>query len=714
MSTSSPRTNPAKTPSVPKVADVPSRRSVAWRSLTWPIGAGLVGGLLFGFAQSLYLGWGHHLLLAWRRWLDALSYAGLSNAILWAFVGAILGLVCVVLLLVGGLLPRWVRFVGLGLLLLLAVVRALRSWVVAQDTEMELAKLGLHTWMLGMWGYMLVVTSVGCVAARRPKGWFLRRLRAAGRVLCWGAIGVLGVCLGVQWYERPTLMASTARWKVGSAPPLSRSHRPNILFVVIDTQRVDRLGCYGYDRPTTPRLDAFAEDTAVFENCLSAAVWTLPSHASMFTGLFPSEHGAVYGSTVLDPQFKTMAEMLSRLGYDTVAFSNNIWVSPGCGLDKGFHEFVLPMGLYEARGTSVFFLLDEVLYPKRLVGKWLGTATAQDQGAKYTNQLIERWLAGHAREEPFFLFVNYMEPHSPFRPHLPHRKIFVESEGIDASYRHEWIFERLVEFSLLKRDVIASSDWDLVNDIYDAEVRLMDDFVGELLEIVARHVPIDDMLIIITSDHGENLGNHHLIHHSWSVYDTLAHVPLIVRYPKRLGPGRRKELVQTIDILPTVMDAALGKPVPTPSRFGRSLLPEPGASSVTSTRSTDSAPTSTPERVAVVELVGVASPLLDWAVKLDPQFDRGPFDGIYRAIRKGPWKYIVNPDGREELYNVPQDPGELTDLAQDRRDVTQRMARALRAWLKRTKPYPGLGEGRSMSGLDDEARRRLRHLGYVQ
>ncbi len=696
----------------------PGRWSTAGAVLVRAVQVGLIGGVTSGWVQAALPGWRYRsTLMGLREWGDVLSYSGLAHGILCAAQGAIVGTVLLLVVLVSRRVRQGIVPGAAALAVLLAGTTGFAIWPAAAEAGVAMARGLDQTWVPLMVAYwLLAAAGVYAVAHVLARTWIGQAGRSIVRVGFLPAVGVLLICLVVQWLERPRLMAPTTRWQEQAGRPSERRDpRPNVVLVVIDTQRADRLGCYGYSRPTSPRLDALAADAVVFEDCISPAIWTLPAHASIFTGLFPSEHGANWNHQWVDGKLTTMAKVLQQAGYQTVAFSNNVYVSPLTNLARGFDWFVQPWLLHRSRGNSVFGFLAHALYPAGHVGKWLGTLTAQDDGSKLTNQLAARWLDHRDRDRPFFLFINYMEPHDPYHPHLPHRELFIEPNDIGPSYRHAWWPGRF-EFSLLKRDCYTPKELELLNQTYDAETRLQDDYVGQLLEILAERIPLDETLLIVTADHGENLGDYHMIGHAWCVYDTLAHVPLIVRYPKRLRPGRTNELVQTTDLLPTVMDAVNGGPIATPSTFGRSLLPPPGTSSGAST--TASAPASSPAtqpeaRAAVTERMAAYDTGLDKAQAADRRFDRTPFEGVLRAIRQGPWKYIVAEDGREELYNLAADPHETNNLINKCRPVARQLAERLGEWLTRRKPYQGSPTLDGAQRLDDESRRRLRALGYL-
>ncbi len=655
-----------------------------------------------------------------RQWRDVLSYAMLSHGVLWTAYALLAGTAWGLTGAVSRRVRRGVRPGVLAVAVVFAGVTTFLLWIGALVIGVAIAVWVHPIWTAIMVAYFVFATSLAyAVAKRLALAWLARRLRVCGRVGFWLAVVILAICFVIQWTERPRLSTSPeTAWKDVAAPSATRQDsRPNIVLVVLDTQRVDRLGCYGYPRPTTPRLDAFAADALVFDNCLSAAIWTLPSHASIFTGLFPGEHGATHAHGWLDDEFETMAELLGRAGYETIALTNNAWIGPTSNLSQGFSRVIFPKLLHGPRGNTVHQFLDKVLYPGGYVGRWLGAVTSEDEGAKFTNQLLARWLDERDCGRPFFLFVNYLEPHYPYRPHLPHRQLFVKPEAIDASYQHVWPPRQTVAFSLLKQQIYTPAQLKLLNDTYDGETRMLDDYVGEMLQVLAERIPLNESLVIITSDHGENLGDHHMMSHSWCVYDSLAHVPLIIRYPRRLAAGRRKDLVQTVDLLPTVMDAVCGRPIATKSTFGQSLLPPQGGkqpSSVAATSRAAPAPTTGPAgRAVVVELMTTGSVGLDMAQGMDIRFNIAPFVGMLRAIRQGPWKYILSPDGREELYHVASDPGELNNQIDRHRPTAKLLRERLEQWVAAECSYKPPTQSAGMRPLDPRTRQHLHDLGYL-
>ncbi|RLE99138.1 MAG: hypothetical protein DRJ57_02750 [Thermoprotei archaeon] len=190
--------------------------------------------------------------------------------------------------------------------------------------------------------------------------------------------------------------------------------RPNILLIVMDTQRADNISCYGYEKRTTPHIDEIARDGAIFLNNITPGVWTLPSHASLFTGRYVSGHGADAHCEYLMAEFPTMAEMLRKLGYHTVGFSNNGWVSRRTGVARGFEEFYLISRRIEGRRVVEWFYVEDYFKGE------------EDRGSLKTVNAAVAWLDRKwDRDRPFFMFINFIEPHGPYWPPEPFRSRFL-------------------------------------------------------------------------------------------------------------------------------------------------------------------------------------------------------------------------------------------------------------------------------------------------
>ena len=329
----------------------------------------------------------------------------------------------------------------------------------------------------------------------------------------------------------------------------------NILFVVLDTVRRDRLGAYGYDRPTTPAIDAFAETATVVEQAVAPAPWTLPVHASMFTGRYPSEHGADQQEPYLRTD-RTLAGALAATGMHTACFSSNAWITPYTGMTQGFAEVdnffeVLPGGV---GGAPLRWVWEQLHQRPRLrtvaqqlvaLGNRIHERTARaDQGDSKTPAAVERAIATMRREDRWFVFLNLMDAHLPYHPPEPFRSRF--APGADPAA----VCQNSKEYNAGVR-AIDDAEWSALGDLYDAAIASMDDAVGRLLSAADAHSAVPP-IVVIAADHGELLGEHELLGHEFAVYDPLVHVPLVIRHPA-LPQGRLGGTVELLDLYHTLL-----------------------------------------------------------------------------------------------------------------------------------------------------------------
>ena len=393
----------------------------------------------------------------------------------------------------------------------------------------------------------------------------------------------------------------------------------NVLLISIDTCRADHFGCYGYPGSITPHIDAFAQEGFLFENVLSSVPITLPSHCSMLTGTTPLFHGVHDNLDFkLAEDNRTLAETLQEKGFTTGAIVSAFPLDSRFGLDQGFDTY-----------------MDEFDEASRTRG------LQKDRLGEVTSRLATDWLSHH-HVEPFFLFVHYFDPHTAYDPPQPFAARFPESP-------------------------------------YAAEIAYTDYCIGQVLAKVKELGLYDSTLIIITSDHGEGLGEHGEGTHAYFIYQSTLRVPLIVRLPGQRKPQRIPRLVGLIDIVPTVsslLDIAIPGEVQ-----GIDLSPcfQPGGG--------PSDPRHLYCECYVPASLG-ANPLL--------------------GVVTDKWKFIHNT--RPELYDLSTDPQELNDLISQESE----QARVLDEHLQRIVQQQT--RDRSTTGeleLDDEALRRLQSLGYV-
>ncbi len=473
--------------------------------------------------------------------------------------------------------------------------------------------------------------------------------------------------------------------------------RPNILFVVWDTVRVDRLGLYGYDKPTTPNLQRFARDATVFENCVSAGSTTVPSHASMFTGLLPAEHGASNEHPRLDPRFVTLAESLRDAGYATYAFTENPHLCRETRLTQGFDVVEHPWSPPYAREALRISL--EKRFPGRDIDALLARLSNPDYvklqwKIKAAGTLAQRgltkWLASQSPNRPFFAFINYMEAHRPLIPRKRFRERFMTPEQLRQSYRSPRSFGQLWAYCFRLRDA-APGELALSSARYDAAVAELDALFGDLIERLDAAGHLDNTVIVLVSDHGEQLGEHHLLDHQFSVYEPLMRIPLVVRYPPRFQPGRERRPVSNLDLYPTLLELA-------------GLQPAQRSTAVSLLHPRD-------KRLRIGQYPAPMTGAFKIVRKMYPRFDPTPWRRSLIALYDHPYKLIAASDGRDELYDLSRDPAERDNLLRSRPDLAGRLRnelRRLRATLHKLPAAASPPERESPALL-----RRLEQLGYA-
>jgi arylsulfatase A-like enzyme len=461
--------------------------------------------------------------------------------------------------------------------------------------------------------------------------------------------------------------------------------QPNVILLVLDTVRRDHLSCYGYERDTSPVLGGLASEGLLFESAVAAAPWTLPSHASMFTGLPPARHLAHHEHLVLDESSVTLAEHLAESGYETAGFCNNPWITDQTGMTQGFQIFVEPWRTLVSKGT---FNLNVFVDPEK--------HGFQDAGAEATLEELRAWADGRDGSRPFFLFVNLIEAHSAYDPPPGFRNKFTPARLTRRDVQ-------VINLSFMSRahaGRLSRRLLETARDLYDGEIAYLDAWLDRFLSFLRERDLLDSSLLIITSDHGEGFGEHRLcetplVDHQLNLHDEVLAVPLVVRFPKGFGPrgsrgARVATPVSTLDILPTVLDVVgAGAPSGLPGISLASAEPPP-------------------DRPIASEYY---RPLvhLDLLRELVPDEARVTClaDRRVASVRRGHRKVILSSRGGELLYDLEKDPGEERPIAgAEGEDRLRAEARALLDAMERSfdEPPPELGLAQKEA---------LRALGYL-
>jgi arylsulfatase A-like enzyme len=477
--------------------------------------------------------------------------------------------------------------------------------------------------------------------------------------------------------------------------------------VVWDTTRADRLSLYGHDRPTTPRLDAWAARARVFEDALSPAGYTLASHGSLFTGLLPSEHCARNGYPRLGDRYTTIAEHLYAAGYRTYLFSANpqITARPSRNFAQGFEISEHPWSpayLQQALDLVQAKLPEEDRsseLPGQLEAERHGEGQITPWNIKAAGELaggaLLDWIESSDPRRPWFAFLNYMEAHRPTIPPRVYRELMMSTEDVARSYRVDRSFLSMWEYSFKLRDY-TQEELELTRATYDAALRELDDLFGDLLEALESQGHLEDTVVILTSDHGEHLGEQHMLDHQYSVYQPLLRVPLVLYAPARVDAGRDSRPVMNYDAFPTVLElAGVALPEGLSTRAVSLLSPRPGR----------------PRFAEDPEPFGVA---IRRVQERHPHWDPAPFQRRLRTLIDEDTKYLWASDGRHALYDLGRDPWEERNLLESRPVLAHQLEEQLAGYYATLAHCTPMGRADATEeAASPQERRMLRALGYL-
>lgn len=509
--------------------------------------------------------------------------------------------------------------------------------------------------------------------------------------------------------------------------------KPDILLIILDTLRRDRLSIYGHHRPTSPGFDEFASRAALFERAVAPSQWTIPAHASIFTGLYPSAHGVIEANSQLSPAYPTLAEILQVGGYHTVAFCNNPLVGVlNNGLQRGFDAFYNYSSAIPHRptDTSKSAVRRRFRHWFRPYARRMGNQFAQSDTlfrvslhplltpiwTKYINfkgstthsigDLIDYHDAYHAggAEQPTFTFVNLMGAHLPYHPPQDVMdRIAPEIRGDRAAYRYMNRFNADGAAWASPPDE-PLTEWQRVvlNGFYDAEITYQDDYLNRLLNHLLTTGALDNTVVIIAADHGEGHGEHELFGHGFNVYQELVHVPLVIHMPGRIA-GRVSENISTRRLFHTILDVAgiqppLAQDDPNGDIASLSLLNLLG-----SARDVENG-------IAFSEAFPPSTFLNVLQHRSPALIDRLRLRQVRRAVYAGNRKLVMSEKQVEALFDVAADPAELSDLAAGQPGE----AAALKAKVDTFVQSVGQPANPYTAEADEKIVEQLRALGYVE
>lgn len=439
--------------------------------------------------------------------------------------------------------------------------------------------------------------------------------------------------------------------------PVGAPKAMGLVLITVDTLRADYLSCYGHARVVTPSFDRLASGGVMFRQAISQSTTTTPSHASLLTSLYLQDHNVYSNFEAVGSNLKTLAELLVGRGYSTFSIVNMRHLNPEVSnLGQGF-QVVVPSGNMRRASQTIDSFLS--------------------------------WLESQ-REQRFFAWLHFVDVHTPYRPPPPYDRFYYDDDERDPAKRSlARIWPTLPlhmsdhPFFQAWLEGITDVDWVLAQ--YQGAVTYVDDEIGRLLDTLETRGLLDRTAIVLTSDHGESLGEHDMYFVHTGLYEPTVHVPLITYFP---GSGRQgvdvREVVELVDVLPTVLEY-LEVPVPQNIR-GHSLWPLINGEVA-------------PERIAMSEHAGRNLVAL--------RSERFKYVRHLRTLHVQPSYPFV--DGREELYDLRSDPLERFDLASARPDVI----RVFRGDLeRRRKDRQDLARG--TAEVSRETEDILRSLGYVR
>jgi len=417
------------------------------------------------------------------------------------------------------------------------------------------------------------------------------------------------------------------------------------LVIVLDALHACRLGCYGEERPSSPGLDALAARGVRFTHAWSQTSWTLPSTVSLMTGLYQETHGVRTPKELLTGAAETLAEAFASAGYATLAFTQNPYASAAFGLDQGFDRTELLPGI---------------------------ESEAAEPGADPDTRFADAVLAAlgpRGDGPPRFVYCHFRRPHMPYDAPEDLRALFCAPGEAGAA-----AFTEAESRRHNKGDrVLGAPELAHVRHLYLAGVRAVDAQVARLLDGIDR----EHTFVLLTADHGEELGEHTHLGHNFTSFEEAVHIPLIAAHPVLAG-GRAVDLpVMSLDVLPTLVEL-FGLQAPGGPLGGRSLLPELGGGE------------------------GAPRPAIFTSSRIGA--------GQMFAVTDGRWKYLVIPDEKyEALYDLQADPLERRDLAARQPHEAERLRALLSDWRKHQKRRGLEGPAVTDPAVDEQ----LHALGYA-
>jgi len=482
------------------------------------------------------------------------------------------------------------------------------------------------------------------------------------------------------------------------------SDKPNVLIVLWDTTRADHLSVYGYEKDTTPFMAEWAEDGMVFERAVSPAMWTVPSHASMFTGLPPVTHGTGIEWRWLDNHHVTMADWFGENGYDTYAFSANPNLAPNrMNLVQGFD-------LTETSWSKEWVRQVRKNTRRKLIKRDKSTEISpsfEGTGAKSMDfnagpvaaKAFIKWVQGREdSSKPWLAYINYMEAHKPRVPAIKSRRKISTEEEIGLGLDTDLTFKSQLLYTYGQMEM-TPEEINATVGVYDATLVDLDNATNLLITEMKKRGMLENTIVVFTADHGEQLGEHHIYGHRNKVYQQLLHVPLVIWAPGMVEAGRVDTPVSNLDLFYTLTELA------------KLEAPESGLSKHNLLKIKEYVPAVFAQIISQ-DHSGYQR-VKQWS---ENDFDIEPWTRTHQAIVSGAWKLIRDSVGEEQLFNVVEDPQEENEVAAANPEKAAELRQMLKDWADAQVKYdPAKRDDQDGETEDsDEMKAQLEMLGYIE
>ena len=593
-------------------------RTLSWvELLQLAIWFGLVAGLVEGFGMLAAFGYG---------WLNDNIRVGVSAEIIW--ISAVVNLVLFLALAViaGFLKPLLPRVVVPQVIVPFFLFLSFLDWVAISGRIGPLAVLVLAAGLTTMvYRALSKRESAGLPFFRRTLPW----------VATTAVLAFVGVHGGLWLRER------LATRKLAAS-----AQSPNVVVVLVDTLRADHMSLYGYPRQTSPNIDRIAAQGVIFDNAVATASWTLPSHASLLTGRYPHEHQAEIDAP-LDTRYATVSEVMRDRGYRTGGFSANLfYFTRRGGFDRGFLHF-----------EDYFYSLSDMFYRTlwgRIFNRYIPDRLGWDEWpegkrAEDVNREMLHWVDTDPGK-PFFAFLNYFDVHTPYTPPPAYREKFTSAQT--AVSPDKWPPVSKEDLNILSnvdpylyRVLISSKGFQQAIDAYDGSIAYVDDQIGNLFAELRRRGLDKNTIVIITSDHGEELRDHGMVHHRNALYRDLIRVPLVYWGPGIPANMRVAKPISAASLPATVLDLTGDR--------AQQIFPIPSLTQLWNQPGNDPA---------------WPNPISELHRYIYQPHHYPAYSGWLKAIVAPRWQLIVSEKMPAELYDWNADPLEQHNVASDPAD----------------------------------------------